>query len=324
MYPAVAQHFLLTAAARTLSLAAIMKMTDAEARAKFQAIRWADNGGEPFCPRCECTAVYGFAARPIWKCKACNHQFSVTSGTIFASHKLPIRDYLAAICIFVNAVKGLSALQLGRDLDVQYKTAFVLAHKLREAIGAQQSEGTLSGVVEIDGAYVGGHSKPANEIAERKDRRLAEEQTGKRQSVVVARQRGGRTLPVVVAKEGDAVPFVRQHVAPGTVVHADEARGWDRLHAFYEMKRINHSVAYSLDGACTNWAESYFSRLRRAELGQHHHISGKYLIAYAREMAWKEDIRRQANGAQHEAVTGAALAHPVSRTWAGYWQRAQR
>ncbi len=105
------------------------------------------------------------------------------------------------------------------------------------------------------------------------------------------------------------------------VVHADEAPGWDRLHAHYEMHRINHSVAYSLDGACTNQAESFFSRMRRAEIGQHHHISGKYLAAYAGEMAWKEDNRRAANGAQHQAVTGAALAHPVSRVWAGYWQR---
>jgi transposase-like protein len=319
----MAQHFLLSAKARTLSLASILRMSDDEAHARFQAIRFADNGGEAFCPRCECTAVYTYTVRKIWKCKACGHQFSVTSGTIFASHKLPIRDYLAATAIFVNAVKGISALQLGRDLDVQYKTAFVLAHKLREAIGVHQSEGELSGVVEIDGAYVGGHSKQENVKADRKDRRLVEEQTGKRQSVVVARERGGRTLPVVVAKEADATQFIRLHVAPGTTVHADEARGWDRLHAYYEMKRINHSVAYSLDGACTNWAESFFSRLRRAELGQHHHISGKYLISYAREMAWKEDNRRMPNGSQHEAVTTAALAHPVSRQWAGYWQRAE-
>ena len=87
------------------------------------------------------------------------------------------------------------------------------------------------------------------------------------------------------------------------------------------MRRINHSVSYSKDGACTNQAESYFSRLRRAEWGQHHHISGKYLSAYAVEIAWREDNRRQANGALHEAATGAALAHPISRTWAGYWQR---
>ncbi len=113
------QHFLLSAKARTLSLGAILRMTDDEAHARFQAIRFADNGGEPFCSRCECLVVYAMATRRLWKCKECRHLFSVTSGTIFASRKLPIRDYLAAIAIFVNAVKGISALQLGRDLDVQ-------------------------------------------------------------------------------------------------------------------------------------------------------------------------------------------------------------
>lgn len=318
----MAQHFLLSAKARTLSLSAVARMTDEDAHERFKAIRWADNGGEPFCPRCECTAIYTYAARRIWKCKACQHQFSVTSGTIFASRKLPIRDYLLAIVIFVNGVKGHSALQLSRDLDVQYKTAFVMAHKIREAIGAEQAAGKLSGVVEVDGAYFGGHVQQENKKADRKDRRLAEEQTGKRQSVVTARERGGRTLTTVVAKEADAIPFVRSVVQPGTTVHADEAAGWDRLHAHYEMRRVNHSVEFKAeDGACTNWAESFFSRLRRAEWGQHHHISGRYLAFYAREMAWREDNRRQPNGNLHQMATAAALAHPVSRVWAGYWQR---
>ncbi len=126
----MAQHFLLSAKARTLSLGAIMRMSDDDAHARFQAIRFADNGGEPFCPRCECTVIYIMTTRRLWKCKECRYQFSVTSGTIFASRKLAIRDYLAATAIFVNAVKGISALQLGRDLDVQYKTAFVLAAML--------------------------------------------------------------------------------------------------------------------------------------------------------------------------------------------------
>ncbi len=225
----------------------------------------------------------------------------------------------------MNAVKGISALQLGRDLDVQYKTAFVLAHKLREAIAAEQmAQARLAGTVEVDGAYFGGHTRQENEKANRQDRRLPENQSGKRQSVVVARERGngGRTLPFVVAKESEAVKLIRECVAVGSTVHADEANGWDALHAFYDMKRINHSIAFSLDGACTNQAESFFSRLRRAELGQHHHISGKYLAAYAIEMAWREDDnRRQANGVLHQAATGAALGHPVSRQWAGYWQR---
>lgn len=313
----MAQHYLLSARARTLSLTGIMRMTDDEAHGAFVAIRFADNGGEPFCPHCECLTVYPLPAYRRWKCKACRRQFSVTSGTTFASRKLPIRDYLAAIAIFVNAVKGVSALQLGRDLDVQYKTAFVLAHKLREAIGDSLTEVKLSGVVEIDGAYFGGHVRPANEghSASRA------KETEARQSLVIARERGGRTLPTVVAKETDGVPFIRQNVAPGTVVHADESPGWDRLHANFEMHRINHRVSYSQNGACTNQAESFFSRMRRAELGQHHHISGKYLLSYACEMAWKEDHRRVDNGNQHAAVAGLALAHPISRTWAGYWQR---
>ena len=317
----MSQHFHLTAAARTLSLKAIFRMSDDEAHAAFTTIRFSQNKGEAFCPRCGCCAVYTYAARRIWKCQACHHQFSVTSGTIFASRKLAIRDYLAAIAIFVSAVKGISALQLGRDLNIQYKSAFVLAHKLREAIGAQQMQGTLSGVVEVDGCYAGGTVKQENKKADRKDRRLLEQQNGKRQSVVVARERGGRTLPFVFGKEADAVATLRQRIATGSIVHADEAGAWDALHAHFEMRRINHSVAFSLDGACTNQAESFFSRLRRAEMGQHHHISGKYLLSYALEMAWREDNRRQSNGALHVAAMGAALGHPVSRVWKGYWQR---
>jgi hypothetical protein len=210
-------------------------------------------------------------------------------------------------------------LQLGRDLDVQYKTAFVLAHKLREAIAKEQMQGTLAGEVEVDGAYFGGHVRQENEKAPRTHPRV--EAPPQKQVVVVMRERGGKTLPFVVAKEGDAVALVRQRIATGSIVHADEAPGWDVLHAYYETHRINHSLAYSKDGACTNQAESYFSRLRRAEIGQHHHVSGKYLAAYAVEMAWREDNRRCSNGTLHQAATGAALGHPVSRVWAGYWQR---
>ena len=93
----------------------------------------------PYCPRCGGLAHYTYKARKLWKCKACTHQFSVTSGTIFASRKLAIRDYLMAIAILCNGAKGVSALQLGRDLDVQYRTAFVLCHKLREAMASEMA-----------------------------------------------------------------------------------------------------------------------------------------------------------------------------------------
>lgn len=134
----MSQHFLLSAAARTLSLVKVMRMSDAEARETFKGIRWAATNGEPVCSKCGCVEAYEIATRQIFKCKGCLAQFSLTSGTIFASRKLPIRDILAAIAIFTNGAKGYSALQLSRDLDVQYKTAFVMAHKLREAMSASR------------------------------------------------------------------------------------------------------------------------------------------------------------------------------------------
>jgi hypothetical protein len=100
------------------------------------------------------------------------------------------------------------------------------------------------------------------------------------------RERGGRTLPFVVRHEAQAVSIIEKRVIPGTVVHADEAKSWDPLHySGYDIFRINHQEAYSDGTACTNNAESYFSRLRRAEIGQHHHIAGPYLHAYAHEAA---------------------------------------
>jgi transposase-like protein len=299
----MASHFLLTAQARTLSLVQVARMSDDQAHATFRALRWHATGGDPVCPACGCVAVYEYQTRRLFKCKGCAKQFSVTSGTTFHGRKLAIRDYLMAIAIFANTAKGINA------------------HKLREAMAADQARYQPKGHVEIDGAYFGGHRKPANHKANRVDRRLAEHQTGKRKVVVVMRERQGCTLPFVVRSEDASVPVVARRVASGSTVYADEAACWDALHARFATKRINHSVAFSDDGACTKQAESYFSRLRRAEFGQHHHISGVYLSFYAGEMAWREDMRHEDNGSQYERMTADALHHPKSRNWCGYWQR---
>ena len=234
---------------------------------------------------------------------------------------MSLRDILAAIAIFTNGAKGYSALQLSRDLDCQYKTAFVLAHKLREAIGAEFDGRTLSGEVEVDGAYFGGYVKPENVKADRKDRRLRENRTGKRRVVVIMRERNGKSFPFVCKTEDQSVGTIRERVMSGTTVYADEASSWDALHASYDTRRVNHSIQFKDEDACTNQAESYFSRLRRAEIGTHHHVSGQYLASYAREMAWREDYRRVPNGEQFGMIVAATMAHSVSRQWKGYWQR---
>ncbi len=197
-----------------------------------------------------------------------------------------------------------------------------MAQKIRESIKAHGSLEKLSGDVEVDGAYFGGYVKPANKKERRIDRRLFRNQSHKRQVVVVMRERNGKTLPYVFRSEDQAIPTIQKHVEDGSVIYADESSAWEGLHAKYLTRRVNHSVEYSGgNGTSTNMAELFFSRLRRAEIGTHHHIAGPYLSFYAAEMAWREDRRRISNGEQFLLATCAALEHPVSRVWKGYWQR---
>src|SRR6266853_3826892 len=257
----MAQHFLHTRQAKTLSLASVFTMKDEDAEMAFRRIRWAETEGAPVCPHCGGVDAYDcrrLKGAPRFRCRACIKDFTITSGTLFANHKLPLRCYLAAIAIFCNEVKGKSALALSRDLNVSYKCAFVLLHKLREAM-AEEMRGRVVGgegkEAEIDGGYFGGYVKPANLKEDRLDRRFASNQSGKRKVVVVIRERGGNSVPAVFGSESQAASFIRARVAKGTTVHADEAGSWDGLHERFEMKRINHLEAYSADGACTNQAE---------------------------------------------------------------------
>ncbi len=324
----MAQHFLLSAAARSFSLAKVMGLSDAGVEDVFLRLRWPETDGKPVCPDCGCAICYA-RRRPSgqlrWRCKACRGDFSITSGTLFAWHKLPLRTDLLAVVVFCNGVTGKGMLAFARDLDVQHKTTFV-AHKRREAMAAS-IKGLRTGgegrAVEIDGACFGGHIRPENRAAGRIDRRLAGNKSGKRRAVVAVRERGGRTLAQVFAGEGAAVPAIRQRIARGTVAHADESMAWNPLHARFATQRTNFQHGYSIDGACTNGAEADFSRLRRAGLGRHHHIAGSYLVRCAQDAAWREDLRRVSNGAQTHGVVGLAVRNPPPVDFCGCWQHAQ-
>jgi transposase-like protein len=327
------QHFLLSAAARTLTLASVARMSDEEAERVFIRLRWSDNGGNAYCPHCGCATVYSARrpnGAPRWRCKACRKDFSVTSGTLFAYHQMPLRSYLMAMAIFANEVKGKSMLAMSRDLGVQYKTAFVLAHKMREAMAAEVRQVAIGGEgkkAEVDGGYFGRYVKPANRREDRKDRRLRRNQSGKRKVVVVIRERGGKTLPGVFRNEGDALTFIRQRVAPQTTLYADEAGSWNALASRFTLHRINHEDAYSLQDEAqthTNNAEGFFSRMRRGEIGHHHHVAGPYLLRFAQEAAWREDHKRQDNGSHVDRIVALALANKPSVDFCGYWQRAVR
>jgi hypothetical protein len=149
-------------------------------------------------------------------------------------------------------------------------------------------------------------------------------QTGKRKVVVVIRERGGKALPGVFRNEGDALTFIRTRVAPQTELYADEAGSWNELAGRFTLHRINHQEAYSLRDDVkthTNNAEGFFSRMRRGEIGHHHHVAGPYLIRFAQEAAWREDHRREPNGGQVDRLVALSMASRPSVDFCGYWQR---
>jgi hypothetical protein len=141
----------------------------------------------------------------------------------------------------------------------------------------------------------------------------------------VAREKGGQTVTKVFISE--ACGRRRDRLGYRTGLHGScrrsAALGYV-LHDRFLTKRINHEWAYSDEGVCTNDVESFFSRVRRAEIGIHHHIAGPYFASYVAEMAWREDNRRVSNGEQYLMTTAAALRHAVSRMWKGYWQERKR
>ncbi|MGP1506775.1 MAG: IS1595 family transposase [Campylobacter sp.] len=283
-------------------------------------------------------AHYFIESRLQYRCKDCFHTFllrntrnakarSVTSGTIFHSHKLDFKVILLAIVIFSNATKGILVLQLSRDLDVQYKTVWVLSHKIRESLIEQKSTEKLSGVVEMDGVYVGNYIKPANNINDRIDRRKAFKPN--KRVIISFRERNlfgsgaSKTKTFILKSENnvDINAIAKSHIAPNSEIHTDENSAYDDLLVHYDLKRVNHQIEYSgLNGENNNQSESFNARFRRLQYGQCHKLGTLYLSNYANEIAYREDTRRLDNKAIMDDILSRCLAdNSISNEFCGYF-----
>ncbi|MDW9776432.1 IS1595 family transposase [Sinorhizobium meliloti] len=256
-------------------------------------------------------------------------EFSVTSGTVFHSRKLSFRKLIMAIWEDVTAVKGIAALHLTRKLGVEYKTAWVLLAKIREAIGKRRAKMKLWGSVQIDGKYIGGHIKPENRKEDRIDRRRKENQNGKRMCVLSLREHNpdapNRTVTRIVADENPKAAWaaVRDHIQAKSVLTADEHGSYDDLVGLAVLQRVNHSLAYQTeDGTNTNAIEGFFARAQRAYVGIHHRLSVKYLDWYMAMIAWKEDTRYMGLRWQLADVLRTVTHRTTSENLCGYWQGA--
>jgi len=294
--------------------------TDDDCLDYIEAMRWP--GGEIGCVHCgligrisKITREKGKNKRTrLYQCLACGKQFSATSGTIFNDTHLPLTKWFMAIAMICEAKKGMSALQLQRHLGVNYRTAWHLAHRIREAM---QDGGMLSGVVEVDETYLT-PKKP------RKGRPYVKKE--KEDVVLGLRERGGRLrlIPIADAKMTSIEPEILKHVSKNAIIHTDESavyqiigkRHWGGRH-----RTINHKSAYVIGDLHTNTVENAFSLLKRGVYGTFHKVSIKHLGRYCNEFSYRFNRRSEQlsmfnvtlkNLARGKALTYDKLTSPVS------------
>lgn len=344
----MAAHFLLRPIGRDFSLKDIDGMTETRAHALFAHCRWG-SATEQVCPECGAVAShYWIKSRKQWRCRevACGRMFSVTSGTVFADHKLPLRTILHGVLLFVANVKGISALAMSRYLGVAYATAFVLVHKIRESVTQEQEKRNedhqLGGLVHVDGAHVSGRvrkprvKKKASKTQAR-DRIPADANAfhPNRRIVMVLREVSktpglGATRTVVQVVRAENSPTARalakKYISKNATVMTDEHPAYGDYMARFTHLTVNHSVEFSTDdGVNNNHAESFFSRMRRMVIGQTHRVTPKYMFEYMSEIAWREDNRRvQPNAMARDILKATSRVTPEVSSWKGYWQGKRR
>jgi len=269
----------------------------------------------PVCPHCggvdKAYRIKGKTARPgLLKCGHCRKQFTVRVGTIFESSHIPLTKWLIAIYMMCSSKKGVSANQLHRALGISYKAAWFLCHRIRYAMTQPPLVGKLSGIVEADETYIGGRARggPRGRGAHNKAIVMA----------LLERDGQVRTFPVPNIKRETLQSVIRLNVEDTAHIMTDSLASYLASYKglgkhFASHDAVDHSkeyvrgMEYVRGIVHTNFAESYFSLLKRGILGTFHHVSEKHLPRYLREFEYRWNSRHATDGERtSEAIKMAA------------------
>lgn len=341
-----------------MTLEAVATLSEDKARLMLAKMRWGSEEQQvcPDCAVID--KHHHIRTRKQWRCKHCDFTFSVTTRTPFADHKISCRKLLIAIFAFIINQKGLAALALRRIIGGQYRTSFTLLHKIREAVMTTVPNELLSGEVEIDGGHFSGRPRKGRtnkkplakdksqvpaKYSQHRDkikasafpfhpnrrivmaiREISPKTTGVFNKFTGKEKSSGaaRTIVAICRSENtkDIEALVTRHVAKNTSIRSDELSAYGNLKLMgYVHATVNHSKEFSTkDGVNQNQAESFFSRMRRSCIGIYHRITPIYMLDYANEMAWREDVRRENTEIQLGTLVRRVFGAGISSDWKNY------
>jgi transposase-like protein len=287
-------------------------LSDDDAAYRFlEGIRW-PNG--PICPRCggmqatfleprngeRLTRTGSKSPRRVWWCAGCRQQFSVLIGTIFEDSKIPLGKWIMATHLMAAGKNGVSAMELHRLLEITYKSAWFMAHRIRKAMEREPMTAMLSGTVEADETYIGGKPKQANNAPRLTRREAARRRMDNKTPVVSLVQRGGEVRSKVIKRVTGANlgKLLKESVHPDATLNTDASHLYTAAgRQFAKHETVDHGInEYVRDDAHVNTAEGYFSQLKRSIDGTHHHVSAHHLPRYLGEFDYRYNTRKMEDG----------------------------
>lgn len=253
----------------------------------FTAARF--RNGE-YCPHCKHGEIYKFSNGKRYRCASCKQDFTIRTKSIFGESKLPIQKWYIAIYLLSTSGKGISSVQLAKQVGITQKTAWFIDHRVRAAM--KQNKGQLFGTMEADETYMGGLSK--NMHAKKRREKITGTGGTNKTPVFGIKERGGEVRARVIETADSATlhPILKENIAEGSTLYTDEQRAYSGLKDSFERGVVRHGLKEFAKGDChTNGIESFWAILKRGYKGIYHHMSRKHLQRYVNEYAFRFNRR---------------------------------